>query len=130
MCFWLCYLMKGMVKQRERESSTMSINHRMTQSQNCPGKNIFKWNCVHISHLSPLHLPLVEKDQIREYLGKQDMYNSMGPDEIHPQVLMSFQGHVGTIMVIRRGTQRMEESKCHFHLQGSQERGTRELQAS
>ncbi|GAB0206869.1 mitochondrial enolase superfamily member 1 [Grus japonensis] len=29
-------------------------------------------------------LPLVEEDQIREYLSKLDIHKSMGPDEIHP----------------------------------------------
>lgn len=33
-------------------------------------------------------LTLMEKDQFREYLNKKDMNNYMGPDGIHPQLLM------------------------------------------
>ena len=28
--------------------------------------------------------PLVEKDQVREHLNKQDVHKSMGPDRMHP----------------------------------------------
>ena len=31
--------------------------------------------------------PLVEADQVREYLSKQDIQKSMGPDGMHPRVL-------------------------------------------
>ncbi|KAK4807097.1 hypothetical protein QYF61_018438 [Mycteria americana] len=32
-------------------------------------------------------VPLVEEDQVREYLSKLDIHKSMGPDGMHPQVL-------------------------------------------
>jgi len=31
-------------------------------------------------------LPLVEEDQVREYLSDLDICKSMGPDRMHPQV--------------------------------------------
>ncbi|KAK4832412.1 hypothetical protein QYF61_023091 [Mycteria americana] len=33
------------------------------------------------------NVPLVEEDQVREYLSKLDIHKSMGPDRMHPQVL-------------------------------------------
>ncbi|GAB0177898.1 mitochondrial enolase superfamily member 1 [Grus japonensis] len=32
-------------------------------------------------------VPLIEEDQIREYLSNMDTHKPMGPDGIHPQVL-------------------------------------------
>ena len=40
-------------------------------------------------------VPLVEEDQVREYLGKLDLHKSMGPDGKQPQVLRQ-QGDVIT----------------------------------
>ena len=32
-------------------------------------------------------VPLVEQDQVREYLSNPDVHKSMGPDGVHTQVL-------------------------------------------
>ncbi|GAB0179504.1 mitochondrial enolase superfamily member 1 [Grus japonensis] len=37
------------------------------------------------------YLPLVEEDQVREYLNNLDIHKFMDPDEMHPQVLMELE---------------------------------------
>lgn len=64
----------------------------------------------------------VEGNQIRQYLFKLDIQNSMGLDEMHPEMLRK--------IIIRRSPSGLEEGKCHSCVQERQEGEIRELQAS
>ena len=37
--------------------------------------------------MSKEDVPLVEKDQVREYLSKLDKHKPLGPDQMHPWVM-------------------------------------------
>lgn len=72
-------------------------------------------------------LPLVEEDQVLEHLYKPGIHKSVGPDEIHPQVLRkpaavtvnceATLNDLQSIIVIGRTSQRVEKRKYHSNLQ-------------
>lgn len=65
-------------------------------------------------------------------LNKLDIYKSIGSDGMQPWVLREFCDaivYLWKVLVIQRGSWKLEESKCHSCLQEGQEGRSEELQA-